>query len=206
MDHHLAYQAMPRAASSDARSFEKEAMRHLMDENTLLHQARALDQEALAQIHDAHYAAIYRYISFRVDDLCTVEDLTSEVFARFLAALPKRFGRPKSIRPWLYGTASRVVKEHYRGQSRRNLVPLEESVAAEEMGPEQTTEEMWTRRELHEAMKTLTEDQKTVLALRFGQDLPIREVSTLMNRSEGAVKMLQVRAVSALARQMVEGK
>jgi len=178
----------------------------MLDENALLRKAHASDQDALAQIHEAYYGAIYRYISFRVDDLRTVEDLTSEVFTRFLAALRKRFGRPNSIRPWLYGTASHVVKEYYRSQSRWNLVALDESVVAEEMGPAQTTEEMWTRQELHEAIQQLTEDQKTVLSLRFGGNLPIKEVSRLMKKSEGAVKMLQVRAISALARQMVERK
>jgi RNA polymerase sigma-70 factor (ECF subfamily) len=178
----------------------------MVDENALLRKAHALDQDALAQIHEAYYSAVYRYISFRVGDLRTVEDLTSEVFTRFLAALGRRFGGPDSIRPWLYGTASRVVKEYYRSQSRWNLVALDESVAVEEMGPAQTTEERWTRRELHEAIQELTEDQKTVLSLRFGANLPIKEVSTLMKKSEGAVKMLQVRAVSALARHMVERK
>jgi len=178
----------------------------MLDENALLRKAHALDQDTLAQIHEAYYGDIYRYISFRVDDLRTVEDLTSEVFTRFLAALRKRLGRPNSIRPWLYGTASRVVKEYYRSQSQRDLVALDESVAVEGMGPVQTSEEMWTRRELQEAIQELTEDQKTVLALRFGGNLPIKEVSTLMKKSEGAVKMLQVRAVSALARQMVERK
>ena len=178
----------------------------MLDENALVRKAHALDQDALAQIHEAYYGAVYRYISFRVDDLRTVEDLTSEVFTRFLAALRKRFGRPNSIRPWLYGTASRVVNEYYRSQSQRDLVALDESVAVEEMGPAQTSEEMWTRRELREAMQELTEDQKTVLSLRFGGNLSIKEVSTLMKKSEGAVKMLQLRAVSALARQMMERK
>ncbi|MCL7453690.1 MAG: sigma-70 family RNA polymerase sigma factor [Anaerolineae bacterium] len=177
-----------------------------MDENALLRKARALDQDALAEIHDAHYGAIYRYVSFRVGDLQTVEDLTSEVFTRFLTALRRQLGRPNSIRPWLYGTAARVVNEYYRSQGRWNLVALDESIAAEEMGPEQTTEAMWTRRELHAAIQELTEDQKTVLALRFGADLPISKVSRLMKKSEGAVKMLQARAVSALTRQMVERK
>jgi len=160
----------------------------------------------LGQIHDTYYDPIYRYISFRVDDLQTVDDLTSEVFTRFLAALRKRFGRPNSIRPWLYGTASRVVKEHYRNQHRWNLVSLDESVVAEQMGPAQSAEEMSTRRELQKAMQGLTEDQRTILALRFGESMPIKEVASLTRKSEGAVKMLQARAVSALAHQMTERK
>jgi RNA polymerase sigma-70 factor (ECF subfamily) len=206
VDQQLAYQTAQHTAGDGAHSTEREPTQRMLDENALLRNARVMDQRALAAIHDAYYGAIYRYISFRVDDLQAVEDLTSEVFTRFLAAMGKRFGRPNSIGPWLYGTASHVVKEYYRSQGRWNLVALDESIAAEEMGPAQATEEMWTRRELRQALQELTEDQKMVLSLRFGGNLPIRAVSKLMNKSEGAVKMLQVRAVSALARQMVERK
>lgn len=178
----------------------------MLEEDALLSKAHALDRGALAQIHDANYDAIYRYISFRIDDLQTVEDLTSEVFTRFLVALRRPLGRPNSIRAWLYGTASRVVKEYYRSRGRWDVVALDESIAVEGTGPEQSAEESWSRRRLHQAIETLTEDQKTVLALRFGQDLPIREVATLIKKSEGSVKMLQMRAVSALARQLVERK
>lgn len=206
MDHQLACQTVQHTAGSGAHRSESEPARRTVDEKALLRKARAFDQDALAEIHDAHYGAIYRYVCFRVGDLQTVEDLTSEVFTRFLTALRRRLGWPTSIRPWLYGTASRVVNEYYRSQGRWNLVDLDESIAAQEMGPAQATEAMWARRELHAAIQELTEDQKTVLALRFGADLPISEVSRLMKKSEGAVKMLQTRAVSALARQMVERK
>ena len=203
---HLTFRSLPYPAGSGVHNSAEELVYHMLDDNTLLSQAQALDQDALGQIHDTYYDPIYRYISFRVDDLQTVDDLTSEVFTRFLAALRKRFGRPNSIRPWLYGTASRVVKEHYRNQHRWNLVSLDESVVAEQMGPAQSAEEMSTRRELQKAMQGLTEDQRTILALRFGESMPIKEVASLTRKSEGAVKMLQARAVSALAHQMTERK
>jgi hypothetical protein len=45
---------------------------HMIDEDGLLGLARALDQDTLAQIHDAYYGASYRYISVRDDDLQTM--------------------------------------------------------------------------------------------------------------------------------------
>jgi len=44
----------------------------------------------------------------------------------------------------------------------------------------------------------LTPEQQHVLSLRFGQDLSHREVAELMGKSEGAVKLLQFRALHAL--------
>jgi len=177
----------------------------VQDEQILLNRARALDGEALAEIHNRYYGAIYRYISFRINDLHTVEDLTSEVFIRFLSALRDRHAPQNTIEGWLYGTASRVVKEQYRKQNRFELTALNESLQSQLMGPEQGVEKSMALEKLRNALSSLTEDQQHVLALRFGQGMSIREVAGLIDKSEGSIKMLQVRAVAALARQMSAG-
>lgn len=52
-------------------------------------------------------------------------------------------------------------------------------------------------------MSGLTDDQQNVLALRFGFGMPIQEVASTMGKSEGSVKMLQARAISAISQQML---
>ena len=56
--------------------------------------------------------------------------------------------------------------------------------------------------ELRQALAELTTEQQEVLALRFGFGLPIKEVAETVNKSEGSVKMLQVRAIAALTRRL----
>ena len=58
--------------------------------------------------------------------------------------------------------------------------------------------------QLRIALSGLTEDQQHVLALRFGQGVPIRGVASILNKSEGSVKMLQVRAIASLTRRLSE--
>jgi RNA polymerase sigma factor (sigma-70 family) len=91
-----------------------ESMGTTQEELILLNRARSLNQDALAEIHERYYTPIYRYISFRVSDLQTVEDLTSEVFLRLLNALRDRHAPQNTLQGWLYGVASSVVKEYYR--------------------------------------------------------------------------------------------
>lgn len=170
------------------------------EELALLNRARALDADALAEIHDRYYDAIYRYISFRIHDPQTVEDLTSEVFTRFLAALRERNAPQNTIRGWLYGAASRVVKEQYRRQRRAQVTTLDESLPSRGSGPDQKVDQQLAREKLRSALGELTEDQQNILALRFGYGMPIREVAETVNKSEGSIKMLQVRAIASLAR------
>jgi RNA polymerase sigma-70 factor (ECF subfamily) len=51
---------------------------------------------------------------------------------------------------------------------------------------------------LADALAKLPEDYQTVLLLRVFEELPAEEVAQRMNRSAGAVRMLQLRALTAL--------
>ena len=175
----------------------------MQEELLLLHRARALETEALAEIHDRYYTAIYRYISFRINDPFVVEDLTSEVFLRLLHALRDRSAPQNTLKGWLYGVASNVVKEQYRRNKRVAFIPLHESIPANGKSPEQMVEAQLLRENLQAVLQELTEEQQQVLALRFGFEMSICEAAATMGKSEAAVKMLQARAIAALSRRMV---
>ena len=174
----------------------------MQEELILLHRARALNQEALAEIHNRYYDAIYRYISFRVNNKQMIEDLTSEVFLRFLKALRDKNAPQNTIRGWLYGAASRVVKEYYRQNKRANHTLLHDAIPSNGHGPDKELETKQTREKLQSIMAELTEDQQNVLALRYGFEMPIREVAQTMGKSEGSIKMLQTRAIASLSRRV----
>ena len=72
--------------------------------------------------------------------------------------------------------------------------------------PARQLEETQTQEMLRQAMSELTEDQQNVLALRFGYGLPIKEVAKTMSKSEGSIKMLQVRAIATLSRNLSGSK
>ena len=107
----------------------------MQDELLLLHRAKSLDQDALTQVHEQYYDAIYRYVAYRVNDLQTAEDLTSEVFIRFLHAIQQKNAPQNTIRGWLFGAASLILKEHYRKKKRTQLTELNDAIPGEWMEP-----------------------------------------------------------------------
>lgn len=173
----------------------------MIDEQTLLARSRALDQDALATVHQAYYRPIYRYIMLRVGDTATAEDLTSEVFIRLLTALREPSAPQNTLRGWLYGVASRVVIDHYRKFGRVVETEISDSMMDNTESPETRVIRQMNNEALYAAIQTLTHDQQRVIALRFGAGLRIREVAQIINKSEGAAKQLLLRALSALARQ-----
>ncbi len=174
----------------------------VQDELTLLARARQLDPEALALIHDTYYSSIYRYIAFRVGERETAEDLASEVFTRLLTALHDRHAPQNTLRGWLYSVAARVVADHHRRGYRTPEVELDESLISNDHDPAAIVESKLTQEALKQAMQELTEEQRHVLGLRFGADMPIQDVAHTLGKSEGAIKQLQARAVAALARKL----
>jgi RNA polymerase sigma-70 factor (ECF subfamily) len=172
------------------------------DELTLLARARALDEEALTTIHDTYYGPLFRYLLYRVGDHATAEDLTAEVFLRFLSAIRDRTAPQKTLRGWLYGVASHLANDYHRRRYRARHVTLDERLPSSQPGPAEHVASAWRWQEVQSAVEELPDTQREVIALRFGQDMPVRDVAHVMNKSEGAIKQLQVRALSALAEKL----
>ncbi len=177
-----------------------------MSQETLLERARKFDHEALAALHDQLYPVIFRYVQFRLDDHQTCEDITSEVFVRFLAALRQPDRLIEDARAWMLGTASNLVHDHYRIKYRRPTENLEdhESLVSTQV-TEGAVDHRFTLDELRQAMQHLTLDQQNVLALRFTQELSLEETAQIVGKSVNAVKVLQFRALAALRRLLAEG-
>jgi len=177
----------------------------VQNELALLDRARKLDIDALAQVHDLYYEPIFRYVAFRVGNREVAEDLTSDVFTRFLTALRERKAPNTTLRGWLYGVAANVVSDHHRKHYRAPQVQLDEAMVSQERGPEEAAEASLVRADLRRAMAGLTDEQQDVLALRFGHEMPIQEVARTLGKTEGAIKQLQARAIAALARKLSPG-
>jgi len=178
----------------------------LSDKHKLLAQARRFDQDALSQIHDQYYAPIFRYALYRTGDRETAEDIASEVFARLLQGLRSGAGPKTTLVGWLFGVAARVVSDHFRQTFRTPTVELDDVLTDYDDTPSTLTLAALEREELRQALLSLTEEQQHVIALRFGQEMPIQEVARMMGKTEGAIKQLQSRAIAALARQIKRDK
>lgn len=175
----------------------------MCDEEQLLIGARQFDRTALARIHDRYYGQIYRYARYRTGDDQTAQDTASEVFLRLLDALQEGQAPHQSLRGWLFSTANHVVNDHFRRHYRVELQDLAEHeavLATDQANPEHQLLLSLTHEQLRSALSRLTPEQQHVITLRFGHGLSHRETAHILNKSEGAVKLLQFRALRALRR------
>ena len=170
----------------------------------VLERARTYDAQALAEIYDRHAGPIYGYLFRVIGDAAHAEDLAGEVFLRLLQALRTSRAPRDNLEGWLYRVAHNLAMDLFRRQKKRPAVPLAEELVAQEGQPSDLVEDGQTKQRLRERIHRLSSDQQQVVLLRFAEELPVAEVARLMGKSEGAVKILQHRALSRLRKLLQE--
>lgn len=172
----------------------------ISNDEQLLANAKQLDPAALQALHQQFYPMVARYVQFKVGNPHTVEDLTGEVFVRMLEGLKRGQSWRDSPQGWIMGIARHVVTDHYRRQERVAEVELDERfAAAEEATPFHQTMLNERKRQLLQAIQQLTDEQRDVVLMRFMEGIDIQGVAKAINKTPGAVKALQHRALRALA-------
>lgn len=162
--------------------------------------ARAVkgDQEAFGDLYEEYLDPIFRYIYYKVSNTSEAEDLTEAVFLKAWEAIGAYRLGDIPFKAWLYRIAHNVVVDHYR--TRKNVAPIENYLWLSDDGKSPEEAAIWQERVtlLIKAMSQLDESYQQVLSLRFVSELSHAETASVMNRSEGAVRVLQHRALNAL--------
>jgi RNA polymerase sigma-70 factor (ECF subfamily) len=123
------------------------------------------------------------------------EDVLSEVFLHVARDIRRFKGDDAAMRRWVFSIAHNRVVDDRRRRARRPQAanaPMPDS-------PSVPVPDLFDP-SLVEALATLSADQREVVVLRFVADLPLEAVARITGRRVGAVKALQHRALTNLAR------
>jgi RNA polymerase sigma factor (sigma-70 family) len=124
------------------------------------------------------------------------EDVLGEVFLHVARDAHRCRGDTDGRRQWVFTIAHRRLVDAWRRRAARPQV-------VDGPVPERSTLDVGTTiidDELQDALDALTDDQRTVVLLRFVADLPLRDVARITGRRVGAVKALQHRGLDELQR------
>jgi RNA polymerase sigma-70 factor (ECF subfamily) len=164
-------------------------------DDRLLVEAAQRDPSRFADLYEQNFYRVYAYVSRRVGDRHQAEDLTAEVFREALAGIQKFEWRGVPFIAWLLRIASRAIADHWQRSGRESGNPAQDTARP---GPEEIERSAM----LFQLVDRLPEAQFRVIHMRFVEQKSIREIAAEMNRSEGAVKQLQFRAIETLRAQM----
>jgi RNA polymerase sigma-70 factor (ECF subfamily) len=165
----------------------------------LMVEAAQRDPSRFAELYEHNFERVYAYIARRVENREEAQDLTAEVFHQALANLSQFEWRGLPFIAWLLRIAANALADRWK-KSSRDPVLAEEIV---ELGIDDHVERQAMLSQLIEA---LPPDQKLVIVRRFVEQRSIRDIAHELQRSEGAIKQLQFRALQALRAQMGDSR
>ena len=189
------------AVSSEVDGAERERLIALVE------LARAGDKEAFGLLYDHYQSSVYRFLYYRTRSQTLAEDLTSETFFRALRSMNNFRWQGKDFGAWLMTIARNLTTDHFKAGRTRLEMTTEDMTPHDDAtdGPEDEVLAGLTNEVLLTALTELPTEQRECLIMRFLQGMSIAETAKALDRSDGAVKQLQLRGVRNLAKLMPEG-
>ena len=175
----------------------------LEEERQLIEAART-DPAVFQKLYDRYFDQIYSYVYYHCGSREQAEDITAATFQRGLEDLPNFQWRGIPYSAWLYRVAGNLLSRDRRRPAWLELQDIQYR-ADDPDQPEALVLRMDENSRLQDAVQALPADQRQAILLRFFAGMRNKEVGRVMNRSEGAVKLLVFRAVGNLRKHLAEG-
>jgi RNA polymerase sigma-70 factor (ECF subfamily) len=173
------------------------------DLKLLVEQAQKGNREALEELYLLHFDRIYSYLHMSVGNRHDAEDLTTQTFVKMLESIGKFRWRSAPFSAWLFRIAHNLAMDHFRANKRwQPEEDVPEPDPGEQSAAEQEALESIGRQSMLEMIERLSHEQQQVLTLKFVFNFSNAEAATILDKTEGAIKSLQHRALASLQRQL----
>ncbi len=162
--------------------------------------AAQVDRAAFGTLYRRYLDPVYGYCFYLLGDHHDAEDATERTFLAALGAIDRFRDEGATFRAWLFRIAHNQLVNVLRTRSRERTDPRD---LVEEPAPGADPARLVMladgARQLRAALWRLSEDRRQVVVLRFVDGLTAREIGVVLRRTEGAVRVLQHRALRDLA-------
>lgn len=165
------------------------------------------DRAALEELYLIHFDRIYSYLHMTVGNRHDAEDLTTQTFLRMLESIGKFRFQTAPFSAWLFRIAHNLSMDHFRAN--RRWQPEEDVPEPHDSAERSAEDEAFQsigRQSMLALIDQLSQEQQQVLTLKFVFNFSNAEAATILDKTEGAIKSLQHRALVSLQKQISAGK
>jgi RNA polymerase sigma-70 factor (ECF subfamily) len=149
---------------------------------------------------------VFRYLLARIGEPDLADDITAQVFLRLIEKIHTyRISERDNVAifsAWLYRLAHNKMVDVLRSHKRSQELPLEHAAYVVSSDSMEAVEGYLDFQQILNTLRVLNDQQREVIVLRFVEELSIAETAQIMQKSEGAVKALQHRALETLRRHL----
>src|SRR5208282_2809834 len=173
--------------------------------------AEEIAAQEFASIVESHRPQIFRFLLSSLRDVDLAETLTQECFLKAHRHWGS-FRGDSSAMTWLMRIAINLQKDHWRNRrmqfwrhTQTNSVDLDEASEWLSSGERSAEQKMLAREQVGrvwQAVKGLSERQRTVFLLRYVEEQELSEIARATGLSEGTVKAHLSRALAKVRAEM----
>lgn len=150
------------------------------------------DPRAFSVLFERHFGDIWRFLDRRVERI-DAEDLAVETFVVALNRRGSFDSELGDVRPWLFGIASNLLRNHRRSELRRlealtRLGSSDRLISVLDNETDQQVDAAGMAVTAARALAQLDHDSRDLVTLIAGTDLSLDEVATALGISTGALR------------------
>lgn len=178
-----------------------------IDDARVISRIAERDEAAVELFYRSHAEAVFRFVYPRLDrQYEDAQEVTQEVFLSAIKLAPSYDGSC-SAQTWLYGIAKLRVTDRIRSRSRKKRIPESKTSSLNEeaaqtiqeyrdglLSPEDVLDRIDTELLVDHMLCKLNDKEREALLLKYGDELSIREIAHILDRSEMAVESILTRA------------
>lgn len=147
-------------------------------------------------LYSEHAQALFGFLAYRTGDPGLAEDLLADTFERALRARRRFDPRRGSEKSWLYAIALNLLRDNARRAAAETRA-LERTPVPASSAPSEL-ERVADRDQVARLLATLSEEEREMLALRFGADLTVPEIARLLRERRTTVESRLYRGLRKL--------
>ncbi len=169
----------------------------------LAERAASGDSEAFERIYLLLSDDLHLYVRGRCRNDAIAEDVVSAVFLKAWKSAKNYRAGNESFRRWIFTIARNEMRDHWRA-SNRTLPLLVQDFADNSAGDLAADISDEARQAVKLALGNLTEEQRQVIVLRYFNGKNHQQISRLMNKRQGAIRALHLRALRHMRKMMAD--
>jgi len=161
------------------------------------------DRKAAVALYEELSPKVYGFFFMRTGRREIAEDLSQDIFLKLAENVESFDEKRGKFVSWFWQMARHMLVDHYRGKSATPFSSFkEEEVEAMAVSETANVDERMRYRKVQNFLKTLGEDDQELFELRYVAEMPYKEISGLLGKSEGALRVASLRIKEKIKKEL----
>lgn len=164
------------------------------------------DEKAFKRFYDAYFERVFRYLMTILRNPQDAEDVTSTAFI-YVWNNRGKLRKPDQLVSWLYQIAKHRSFDFIRKKKNNKTLSIEgfeEILPDDNIEPEEKADKFFTKQFTKELLDSLSKVERSIVHLRFVEDLTYAEISERLDMTSVALRVRMHRIIKKLQKELDE--